>query len=788
MDGGAKVEIRRIFFNKKFVILFIVLLLVNAGWYLNEERKEWDLDHITMQDAANYQKEYLKRTEDLSPQEAYNYLEQKSLGLEDYIMNHLEKFEYQDPTIYQKVAIMDIVDDLAQQMKYLAKYQDYLKGIRQQAGVMSTISIFKQEDSFSSKNIEKTVQDYKPLDDISLERGINQPIVGTLFDPMLRFINVIFIFALVLSFIEERKHGLWEKVHTTPGGRGKLALRRGGILFVSSLIVQMLTLVERLALSSSIYGNLNLARKIQSIPEFKDFVFPMSITSYLLLYWIICSLAGFCLGLFLWLVLSAFLNRVLSFALICVVETIEWVAYTYIPVQSSFGFLKYFNLHYLINPTRQLASYSNIGFFGRPVERLQVLMVTLIIMGTLFFILSIWLNKTKKPVEVPSRLERIVGKVIHAVGNNKRKLLAKLSFCGTELYKILGPQKGMLIILVMLLYLFSDYRNHDIFFGPEQKMINEFYENYGGKLDEKTLLKMEQMSIEVKQSEDNYEKAYTDNEADKLTKEEMKAAEWLYKNTGSMRGTYFTLQLEIQRLLNLEESREIKPVLVNNLGYNLLLGERGFPRQFRRAMLEVFVLILLISAIFSQERVSRAKLKIRTTVKGRRYFFWKKIQVIAILSFVTNLLVWGYEWIYYGNNFPLAQLGAPVQSIALLEFIPFTCSIAGFMVLLLILKWLLLMAVGMIISLVSTRFSQIGTLSITSLLFLGPGAFSLLDIQLFKKISVVEPIAMMEGILSPDKGALFVIHLLIILTLGIGALFIGKKQWCTRGIEYEAGN
>lgn len=781
-------EVRRIFFNKKFVILFIVLLLVNAGWYLNEERKEWDLDHITMQDAANYQKDYLKKTEELSPQEAYNYLEKKSLDLNGHITKSLEKNEYQDSKTYQKIAIKDIVDDLVQQMKYLAKYQEYIEGIQEQAGVMSTISIFKQEDSFSGKNIEKTVKDYKSLDGISLERGINQPIIGTVFDPMLRFINVIFIFALVLSFVEERKYGLWEKVHTTPGGRGKLALRRAGILFASSLIVQMLTLVERLALSSSIYGNMNLARKIQSIPEFRDFVFPMSITSYLLLYWIICSLAGFCLGLFLWFVLSAFLNRVLSFSLICIVEAIEWVAYAYIPLQSSFGFLKYFNLFFLINPARQLGSYSNIGFFGRPVERFQVFMVTLILMSTLFFILSICLNITKKPVEVPSQLEQNVGKVINKIGNNIRKLLAKLGFGGTELYKILGPQKGLLILLVMLLYLFSDYRNHDIFFGPEQNLVNEFYKNCSGKLDKKALLKIEKMGLEVKQSDVNYEKACTDYEANKLTNEEMEAAEWLYNKTRSMRGAYSYLTLEKQRLLKLEENREIEPFLVNNLGYNLLLGERGFPRQFRRAMLEVFVLILLISAIFSQESVSGVKQKIRTTVRGRSYFFWKKIQAIAILSFLTNLLVCGYEWIYYSNNFSLAQLGAPVQSIALLDFIPFSCSIAGFMALLFILKWFLLMAVGTVISLVSMRFTQMGTLSITSLVFLGPAVFSLLGVQIFKKISVVEPIAMMEGILSPDRRVLFLSHLFILFSLGIGALFIGKKQWCTRGIERETRN
>lgn len=299
-------EIKRIFLSRKVVILFILVILINAGWYLNEEKKAWDFNYITIQKAADYQKNYLKQIEKMSPREAADFLEKKNNQLENDMISKLEQDQKLNNDYYHNVGESEIVGQLEKQMTYLDGFQKQLKEVQKQAGVMSTISIFQKEDSFSSKNIAKTVQDYKSLEGISLERGTNQPIVGTLFDPVLRFLNIFFVFAIVLSFIGERKCGLWEKVHTSVKGRGSLAIRRGFVLIVGSFMIQLITLVERLVLSSYLYGNPELGRLIQSIPEFKDFVYPMSILSYIIFYWIISSLAGFCLGLFLWLILSVF--------------------------------------------------------------------------------------------------------------------------------------------------------------------------------------------------------------------------------------------------------------------------------------------------------------------------------------------------------------------------------------------------------------------------------------------------------------------------------------------------
>lgn len=46
---------------------------------------------------------------------------------------------------------------------------------------------------------------------------------------------VLPVAVVVIVILDERKKGLWEFVHTTPGGRKKLAVQRIGIMIFAAL-------------------------------------------------------------------------------------------------------------------------------------------------------------------------------------------------------------------------------------------------------------------------------------------------------------------------------------------------------------------------------------------------------------------------------------------------------------------------------------------------------------------------------------------------------------------------
>lgn len=160
-----------------------------------------------------------------------------------------------------------------------------------------------------------------------------------MFDPIIQLISTVFIIFIVLSFMEERKIGLWEKVHSTPGGRHQLVARRVLILFITSLVVQFILVAQRVILSSVMYGNPHVLRPIQSVPEFIRFVYPASILEYLILYCLICGLCCFCFGLLAWLFLSIFHNSILSIFVLSICTVIQWIIYFFNPIQSFLAFL-----------------------------------------------------------------------------------------------------------------------------------------------------------------------------------------------------------------------------------------------------------------------------------------------------------------------------------------------------------------------------------------------------------------------------------------------------------------
>ena len=60
---------------------------------------------------------------------------------------------------------------LRESLEYQAGYAEYLREIQNNAAVMGSIGIFNQEDSFSSRNIRKTAEDFQRIIDVELSLG-----------------------------------------------------------------------------------------------------------------------------------------------------------------------------------------------------------------------------------------------------------------------------------------------------------------------------------------------------------------------------------------------------------------------------------------------------------------------------------------------------------------------------------------------------------------------------------------------------------------------------------------
>ncbi len=122
------------------------------------------------------------------------------------------------------------------------------------------------------------------------------------------YFAVILLAMISLSFLAERKKGLWSLIYATKNGRVKLYANRIGTLFLSSLAVTILLYGTNLMICNFVYGGLgDFSRPIQSIADFGKFPAALSVgaalTEYLLFRMITLFLVAMIINL-LWLLLK----------------------------------------------------------------------------------------------------------------------------------------------------------------------------------------------------------------------------------------------------------------------------------------------------------------------------------------------------------------------------------------------------------------------------------------------------------------------------------------------------
>lgn len=781
-------ECHRIFKNRKTIILVFVLLLFNGLWYLYQQHNTWKNFNISITQASTMQKEYLTSLKGLSVKNQLRSIEKEKDNLSKSMDQLIPKKSYSNTKLRKLMGQNYILEGLEKQVTYISNYHKKIERVAEQAQLMSTISIFQKEDSFSQDNINKTVKDYRSVSDIQLSNSVNQPVKDTFFDPILQYLNIIFIIFMVLSFIEERKIGLWEKVHSTPNGRTKLALKRVFILLNVSIIFQFIMVSERFLISSILYGNPDIFRLVQSVPEFVKFVYPVNILEYLIIYCFICSLCCFCFGLFTWLLLLIFHSPIISIFVLCIVTVCEWMINFFLPSQSIFSLFKYLNCYYFLSPAKDLAEYCNINLFGIVANRFIVVIVSLIMVSIGIALLLVLLAERVKPIRIPGLLDRIWKKCATFCGNIWRRLLAKRSGLFFETYKTFFSYKGYIIILVLIVYLLSSFETYQLSFTADDIVQNKFYEEYGGPITKKNLQKYLEIKEKVSHIESDLKKAEEDFSNQKITAEQLSDEKIEYTNSSGIISLENKLTQDYQRLKQIEKKNHNTPWFNNTTGLESMFHGKTELNRLFRIELSVLIMILLVSFSYSIEQKSAVKDKLRTTVNGRENLFHKKLAMNCLICFLVAGIVWAYDYIYYAKIFPMGSLFAPIQTLQTLGDIPFRCNVLTFLIFLFLIRWILLCNVSFFVSYLSSKFTTIATIIISFLIFLVPSLFAIIGIRLFKIVAIIDSMTIIPSIINKNFAFDIKFKIVALLVFGILGILLCYRQWCKKGVGYETRN
>lgn len=757
---------------------------------LNSYRKEFfndlsDKPILQAQKIVSEQLDYVSTInalidfEKLKLEDKKNYLEiwkDKEVELRDSYPVTAKKYD-DNKNLFTKseFAAKEIVlQEISSQIEYIVNYPSYLDSIDSKSKQMNEINIFSNANSLSNLNIKKTADDYSNLKSIKLELGNDKSIVSVVNFELVHYIIFIFNLVLIIAFIQERKSGLWNIIHATKKGRFSLAIKRIGILTVSVLLSTGIAYTILFITSFWLYGGIgDVFRSVQSISEFQNVVFPMSVLGFIEFYVFINALSQLVIILFVWLIISLIrtINIALGFAGIILAG--EFALYKLLPIQSNLSILKCVNLFCFVDPTTEIVKYHNLNFLNIVINRFWLIFFSLLSFIFIFALLTVLVSALKYPEANGNKITNALNRFFEKLNNVYWCVVEKLSTFGYELYKLVIIQKGWIVLTVLIFVLFNTVNTTEIYQSETESIVNEFYEKYSGQLTDSARQYAVTLKDEIEKVDSELAQAYLDYREGRITQDNY--------NSYVLKSDAFDSKREalniIQERIDYAEKQGDNAWLVNPEGYSELLDSKAFSRQQNFALLSIFCIIIILSNVFAYEKQSMVYPVLMSSFKGHQFLFRKKVLAATIITLIIWLCTSYVEVISVCIRYPLENLNAPIQSIEFLNIIPFNCSLVIFLLGLYISKLLIMISACFIVCLISTLGKYEISMIISTILLIVPALIYILGIDFWGYISVIPPLASMKLILS-SNGTTYFIQLVLMFVLGISSIFIAKQKWC----------
>lgn len=670
------------------------------------------------------------------------------------------------------------VNNLLQQLEYLTAYPDYLQSIQENKENMLSFSIFNQDNSFSRRNVYKTADDFSALASVSLQLGADGALESFLDFPLTDYFLLLILGVCSLSFLTERKKGLWSVIYALPNGRFRLGLHRLGILLGVSCVSVILLYGSNLLSGFFLYGGLHdLHRSIQSVPMFGNLPKAIEIGTFLLQYFLFRIAAAFLIAILLWLLFSLINNVKYTLMIGAAFLLFEYSCYRFLPEQSAFNLLKYFNIFTYISFSDLYTHYLNINLFGFPFGIRQISEFAVIPIALLLGIGCLLVQAYKRPAAGKNFLEQAA----YFLNCLCDFFLKKLHLLGMELYKILFLQKGFVVFLLFLYLACGLSHTATIRVASEQEAYEkQFVSDLSGEIRADTFARIEKLQTDLDRTIAEYAEA-----TEKYSKGEISFSDY---SVVAYEGEKAQLKQEaiqkvrerVEYLQELAEQKHFTPYLFNESVFNSVYGEPANSNQQQSAFLAIATIVLLLGGTMAYERHSGITSLLSSTFRGRRKLLRSKVTAAVLLVVIVGGIVYGMETYAFYQNAPQDIWNVSVQNISELENFPLPCSILGFLTGLFIFRLFCLFTYALVTLVLSSYVKRIefAYLLGVAVLVLPSLLYHYIDLKLFQYGSAALPL---EGaaLLQPTQGGIVVAALVSLFLLAI-TLFsfavLGKRS------------
>lgn len=679
---------------------------------------------------------------------------------------------------------------------HVETYDAYLDSIIYPDETIRNLNTFHTEESDVEENIEKTSQAYKPLENVEIEAG-NYEAISTIanFEEM-HYVFVIYIFALVWNFFEDEKKGLKTVIYGTANGRGGLAVRRIGTIVIGTAGFVFLAYILVYSIGFLKYGGWeDIFHSIQSVPEFRACTYVGSIFQFMVHMALTNAVITIILGIFLWMMLLLFKDRMLSFLGLILFFAMEFLLYYALADQSAFVFFKYNNLYYFINPMDMMKGYENYKILGKWFHREGVFWTVAIIIGGFSAAFCIGISSYRKTIAESGRFQVFLKMILEKLNCIYHRIIASLHLFGLECYKVMICQKGILVVAVWIFILLDSLQvrlEQSMATSPYMK---EVYQVYQGVDDGRLSEYIEKQTLFFETLDGEYEKVLKAYEAGTASSSEVDNMSYKVVSYQHKRDGLVSITNQLQHMKNMKEERGIdiwfmeeKPYKIMWTGDGRYEGE-GYGAQQKDGLLSIFVLIFLIPSIFSYDRSCGMDKLIHATAGGRKKLFSKKAKMIVLLSFLVIAVPFSLKLFEVHKIYGLTCMGAPIQSLSFMKDYPLHVSILSYLIILFCIQFMGLLSVSFFISAIAMIWDGFKAMLVSFALLVIPSVLDIMGFLLCKKISIFQAVVYVEC-LQENGFAYSMVLVFVVFLVGFCSYQYVRTKWCgIRGDKkYETGN
>ena len=734
-------ELIRIFKNKKFIAAVITLLLLNCvSFYITQQKSLSDFGinidtySATFKDNSDIFTEVDKKSI-IEKSNKFEILKSFADNTEDkaqQIKEYPDLYqEYKNSNYsYEELATQaEFYSHFAYQLEYQNDYPAYIKSILKNAQNLSSKKLFSNKTSYSYKSIQKSANDFSKNKNIKLSLVNDLPVSAVLNYQIGDFILILICVFMAISFVSEKNVNLL--INTCKNGRRILKMKQLPILILFSLFFSFAIYISEMLISLKIYdAPLNLYALIQSTDIFSDCILHINFLQLFAIHILFKAIIASMIALAIWLFISLSSNIILVSAIAGVITSIELLLYKNISAQSNLSIFKTFNIFSLFD-YRSISEYNLVSVFSKPVRAEKA--VWIIVLLVIFIISALILISANRnyPIKSPKKAFRILHVLFDKLSEFYAKLQSVIYAGRFETFKIMHIGKGLLVVIAFLLIIGFNFNTNPLVFSSTEAFLNDYYEEYGGELSEKVYKNIEKMRSEADAVESEYNFKSEQYASGEISLEEYELAAAKNEAYDTQRKAVDKLTEQIDRIESLSQ-KGIKPVLVNELGYNNLFYSQSNQTQI---LILICAVVILFSSVFSIEKGSNMLILNHCSKNGRKQLYFKKIFTVIPKTFILTLV--SYLSLILQNNYlyKLGNMNANIHNLECLQEINLNLSIAEYVILNFIFEFIFVTVVGLIITSLSAFMPQLAVIIISACLFILPSALYMIDIYSAKEIS-----------------------------------------------------